>query len=507
MPTAAIVGAGLIGRSWAIVFARAGWAVRLADPSAEALAAAPGLIRQALDDLKTHGLVDDPAAAAARVTPAASLAEAVGERRSRAGERAGDRGGEARHLRRPRPPRAPRRDPRLLDVVHPRVRVLGRVARPRALPRRAPRQPASPRARRGTLRRALDRAGDDRPRPRALRERRAGPDHGQPRNLRLRAEPPARGAAGGGVPPRRRGRGQPAGPRRDPQGRARPALVLHGAVRDHRTQRAGRDRGLLRALHRLDEADRGRPGDPGGVRGRERGAHPCRLGPHARAGRNLAQERLARPALGGAPGAQARAAQSLRCISGGSHGLVPQSHHHLRRHGRDPHALDVAAPAGDAGGDRRRRGRSRGRRRRHRPPSRPQSRDRPAGSAPRGVHAFLKRHQAALERGREHHDRRRADHAGRGARQARRGLQARGRLPQHGLDELRPLPDAEPLQGLPARLGAALSRRLARAHLQATRSPTSNTSSPPAPRTAPASRSSATTSATSTRWPTSSTAA
>ena len=33
MPTAAIVGAGLIGRSWAIVFARAGWAVRLADPA------------------------------------------------------------------------------------------------------------------------------------------------------------------------------------------------------------------------------------------------------------------------------------------------------------------------------------------------------------------------------------------------------------------------------------------------------------------------------------------
>ena len=34
MPTAAIVGAGLIGRSWAVVFARAGWTVRLTDPSA-----------------------------------------------------------------------------------------------------------------------------------------------------------------------------------------------------------------------------------------------------------------------------------------------------------------------------------------------------------------------------------------------------------------------------------------------------------------------------------------
>src|SRR3954447_25574583 len=102
MPNAAIVGAGLIGRSWAVVFARAGWAVRLTDLSAEALAAAPGLIRQALDDLKTHGLVDDPAAAAARVAPAASLAEAVASA-DLAEERAGDRGGEARHLRRPRP--------------------------------------------------------------------------------------------------------------------------------------------------------------------------------------------------------------------------------------------------------------------------------------------------------------------------------------------------------------------------------------------------------------------
>src|SRR4051794_28130238 len=79
MPNAAIVGAGLIGRSWAVVFARAGWRVRLTDPSAAALAAAPGLVRQALDDLAAHGLVDDPAEAAVRVAPAASLSEAVAD--------------------------------------------------------------------------------------------------------------------------------------------------------------------------------------------------------------------------------------------------------------------------------------------------------------------------------------------------------------------------------------------------------------------------------------------
>ena len=77
MPTAAIVGSGLIGRSWAIVFARGGWDVRLSDPSAEALEAAPRLIREGLDELAAAGIVDDPAGAAARVAVAPSLAEAV----------------------------------------------------------------------------------------------------------------------------------------------------------------------------------------------------------------------------------------------------------------------------------------------------------------------------------------------------------------------------------------------------------------------------------------------
>ena len=39
MPTVGIIGAGLIGRAWANVFARAGWDVRLWDPDAAALAA------------------------------------------------------------------------------------------------------------------------------------------------------------------------------------------------------------------------------------------------------------------------------------------------------------------------------------------------------------------------------------------------------------------------------------------------------------------------------------
>jgi L-gulonate 3-dehydrogenase len=77
MPTVAIIGTGLIGRSWAIVFAAAGWQVRLADSSAGALDAAPGLIAEGLAELAGHGLVEDSAGAAARVRAAGSLAEAV----------------------------------------------------------------------------------------------------------------------------------------------------------------------------------------------------------------------------------------------------------------------------------------------------------------------------------------------------------------------------------------------------------------------------------------------
>jgi L-gulonate 3-dehydrogenase len=73
----AIVGVGLIGRAWAAIFARAGWTVRLTDPHGPTLEAAPQLIRDELHALARHGLADDPDGAAARVSIAASLAEAV----------------------------------------------------------------------------------------------------------------------------------------------------------------------------------------------------------------------------------------------------------------------------------------------------------------------------------------------------------------------------------------------------------------------------------------------
>jgi L-gulonate 3-dehydrogenase len=77
MSRVGLVGVGLIGRAWANVFSRAGWEVRLWDPVPAALASAPGLIAQALEDVARHGLAKDPASAAKRIEPAASLEAAV----------------------------------------------------------------------------------------------------------------------------------------------------------------------------------------------------------------------------------------------------------------------------------------------------------------------------------------------------------------------------------------------------------------------------------------------
>ena len=77
MPTAAMIGTGLIGRAWANVFARAGWHVRLYDADPTTRANAARLVAESLEDLARHGLVSDPKAAAARLSTAQSIAEAV----------------------------------------------------------------------------------------------------------------------------------------------------------------------------------------------------------------------------------------------------------------------------------------------------------------------------------------------------------------------------------------------------------------------------------------------
>ncbi len=75
--TAAMIGAGLIGRSWAMVFARAGWRVRLYDSVPAQLDAARGHIEAGLTEQQAYGLAHDAAAAAARVTYVANLDDAL----------------------------------------------------------------------------------------------------------------------------------------------------------------------------------------------------------------------------------------------------------------------------------------------------------------------------------------------------------------------------------------------------------------------------------------------
>ena len=65
--TAAMIGAGLIGRSWAMVFARAGWQVRLYDSVPAQLESAREHIETGLVEQQAYGLADDAAAAFARI--------------------------------------------------------------------------------------------------------------------------------------------------------------------------------------------------------------------------------------------------------------------------------------------------------------------------------------------------------------------------------------------------------------------------------------------------------
>jgi L-gulonate 3-dehydrogenase len=78
MAKVAIVGAGLIGRAWAIVFARAGFAAALWDPVPGAAEAARRFVAERLPELSALGLIAaPPAEVLARVAIAPSLEAAV----------------------------------------------------------------------------------------------------------------------------------------------------------------------------------------------------------------------------------------------------------------------------------------------------------------------------------------------------------------------------------------------------------------------------------------------
>ncbi|HVY04775.1 MAG TPA: 3-hydroxyacyl-CoA dehydrogenase [Burkholderiales bacterium] len=78
MEKIAIIGSGLIGRAWAMVFARAGHPVKLYDAAPGAADKALKLIEEGLAELHEAGLISESAAVVAkRVAAAATLADAV----------------------------------------------------------------------------------------------------------------------------------------------------------------------------------------------------------------------------------------------------------------------------------------------------------------------------------------------------------------------------------------------------------------------------------------------
>src|SRR5260370_5961004 len=71
----AIIGAGLVGRGWSIVLARAGMQMALFDSDRAAMARAPALSRQSLD--KLHGSIESADIVVNRIQPAEALGQAL----------------------------------------------------------------------------------------------------------------------------------------------------------------------------------------------------------------------------------------------------------------------------------------------------------------------------------------------------------------------------------------------------------------------------------------------
>jgi 3-hydroxyacyl-CoA dehydrogenase len=76
-PCVAVIGAGLIGRSWAIVFAGGGCDVALYDSGAGVAESARELVAEGLGELAEQELISDPEGAHGRVRVAMSLADAL----------------------------------------------------------------------------------------------------------------------------------------------------------------------------------------------------------------------------------------------------------------------------------------------------------------------------------------------------------------------------------------------------------------------------------------------
>src|SRR5450631_1227220 len=79
MSKIALVGLGLVGRAWAVTFARAGHEVAIWDERPEAIDDALGFVNRVLPDLDSHGLLNDqaPVNVRARIRRAHAYEEAL----------------------------------------------------------------------------------------------------------------------------------------------------------------------------------------------------------------------------------------------------------------------------------------------------------------------------------------------------------------------------------------------------------------------------------------------
>jgi len=73
----AIVGSGLVGQAWAIVFARGGHRVKMWDGDPVAVARASELIEKQVADLQAAGLIGDPAGLLSRISGCVTLEEVM----------------------------------------------------------------------------------------------------------------------------------------------------------------------------------------------------------------------------------------------------------------------------------------------------------------------------------------------------------------------------------------------------------------------------------------------
>ncbi|MEI8402547.1 MAG: 3-hydroxyacyl-CoA dehydrogenase NAD-binding domain-containing protein, partial [Alcaligenaceae bacterium] len=73
----AVVGSGLIGQAWAIVFARGGHEVKMWDGDPKAVTLAFRLIEEQVADLQAAGLITDPKGLIARISASATLEEVL----------------------------------------------------------------------------------------------------------------------------------------------------------------------------------------------------------------------------------------------------------------------------------------------------------------------------------------------------------------------------------------------------------------------------------------------